>query len=265
MDTKTNEGIMSRAQFAELSEALVAFDAEWERFVGATNLAIAEVMVAEACTRKDKRRTKAYGRLGSESLAERLSAAESLVATERRVELRAPYVAVFEQGALLWGAMRKSIEAGLEALAQVAEIESGPARRFSTTYTSSYSSQGFGASSYARGSAESTVAALKHMGVVAEVRRVVPTPSAGEARSYGLSGSTYPSGERFEVWAELASEVDVAICRRKPGQTLREWVAGCWARGVNPRVYNAFLPHGYEERVGLDYQGRDVVRKAVGS
>jgi len=42
---------------------------------------------------------------------------------------------------------------------------------------------------------------------------------------------------------------------RRPGPTLREQVRLCWKRGVNPRVYSPFLPHGYEQSVGLDYFG----------
>ena len=39
---------------------------------------------------------------------------------------------------------------------------------------------------------------------------------------------------------------------------LREQVRRSWARGVNPRVFNPFLPHGYEEQEGIDYFGRDL-------
>jgi hypothetical protein len=30
-------------------------------------------------------------------------------------------------------------------------------------------------------------------------------------------------------------------------------------KGVNPRVYMPFLPHGIEQQLGLDYFGNDLV------
>ena len=56
----------------------------------------------------------------------------------------------------------------------------------------------------------------------------------------------------------VADAVDAEILRRCPPPTLREQVRRSWARGVNPRVFNPFLPHGYEEQVGIDFFGRDL-------
>jgi len=57
---------------------------------------------------------------------------------------------------------------------------------------------------------------------------------------------------------QAREDLDVELIRHRSGLTLREFVKGCWRRGLNPRVYNPFLPHGLEERLGVTYQGRDV-------
>lgn len=41
-----------------------------------------------------------------------------------------------------------------------------------------------------------------------------------------------------------------------------EVVRLCWKREVNPRVMYPFLPHGFEERHGLDYFGGKALDKA---
>jgi hypothetical protein len=51
------------------------------------------------------------------------------------------------------------------------------------------------------------------------------------------------------------TEAGAERLRRRPGVGLVEWARLCWKRGVNPRVYCPFLPHGFEERHGLDYFG----------
>lgn len=48
------------------------------------------------------------------------------------------------------------------------------------------------------------------------------------------------------------------ILKLKPGPNLKDWLRLCWKRGVNPRVYNPFLPHGLEEKLGIDYQGNEI-------
>lgn len=112
--------------------------------------------------------------------------------------------------------------------------------RVDSVCTSSYSSQGWGATTYARNAAEASADHYRAQGLRVEVRR----RTAGRDLVY------------FEVWAEASAD-EARVARLKPGQTLREWVRMCWRRGVNPRVYNPFLPHGYEERAGLDYFGND--------
>lgn len=113
---------------------------------------------------------------------------------------------------------------------------------YKTTYKSTYSTQGWGAEKYARESAQLDADKVAMHGVRVEVVRV------GK-----------PDVERFEVHA-WTDELGVELLRDKPEVPMRDWIKACWARGVNPRVYCPFLPHGLEEKLGVDYQGRDVLR-----
>ncbi|MFM7012527.1 MAG: hypothetical protein ACKO0Z_24890 [Betaproteobacteria bacterium] len=106
-----------------------------------------------------------------------------------------------------------------------------------------YGSQGYGAVNYASGAASQLAQDCIAMGVKAEVRR---TLSDGK-----------PALATFEVWVACDSIWHEAI-RNKPARPLKEWVAACWKSGTNPRVYNPFLPHGYEEANGIDYFGNTI-------
>jgi len=105
-------------------------------------------------------------------------------------------------------------------------------------WVSTYSSQGFGANSYARNAAEA----------YADVAR-------GENIPVEVSPSKKGGGD-YEVLVWVESPLDVEILRLKPGPSLREQIRLCWARGVNPRVYNPYLPVGIEAKLGIDCQGR---------
>lgn len=58
------------------------------------------------------------------------------------------------------------------------------------------------------------------------------------------------------VYAFVAHPVDIDIIKRTP-LALKEWVRRCWKKGVNPRVYNPYLPHEFEQTNGLDYFGNE--------
>jgi len=93
---------------------------------------------------------------------------------------------------------------------------------------------------YARASAERAAAKARAWGIEA---RVVRRPTSwGEAD--------------FEVWVATDEAGAEAIARRP--ESLREFLRSCWGAGVNPRVYDPFLPVGLEERLGLDFFGREV-------
>ncbi len=130
--------------------------------------------------------------------------------------------------------------------------EAGEAWSLVTTACSStYRSQGFGAEGYARGSA--TLAAVDYLpwGIETDVRRIPWREKYKDNTEYkSLAKSDIVE---FEVWAKC-SPLDVEIVKRRP-LPLRAQIKACWKSGANPRVFNPFLPPGYEESVGLDYFG----------
>ena len=132
-------------------------------------------------------------------------------------------------------------------------LEEIPATTFlGQVYTSSasnYRSQGFGASNYAEKSAESKADIARFHGFHAEVR-----PVGTEHRTN--DGCRYQNYGVFVNTTEIGWEMLI----RRPGPTLKDWLKMCWKRGVNPRVFNPCLPHGLEEKFGIDYFGNDVVK-----
>jgi hypothetical protein len=149
------------------------------------------------------------------------------------------------------------IECELRELAPTTPIHPGEPRLYHTCYASSYGSQGWGAFSYAKGRAELDADDARACGLPVEVRPIV------EKRPSTISPGKMRVSERVEVWVSVAEDLDLEIIRRRPRLTLREQVRLCWKRGVNPRVYNPYLPHGYEEREGIDMQGNDLRAKSV--
>lgn len=59
-------------------------------------------------------------------------------------------------------------------------------------------------------------------------------------------------GTTYEVWVRAANTVFSLV----HPQTTRDFVKFCWGRGANPRVYNPFIPYGFEEANKLDYFGK---------
>jgi hypothetical protein len=140
-----------------------------------------------------------------------------------------------------------SLEYDLRALAEHVPVRAGVLRvvvddRSSSTYRST--SRG---GDYARAGATITAEGLKSVGVAVSV---VPTRYCEV-----YDGPDEPAG--FRVIALVEAEVDGEVLKRLPGVPFREWVRLCWKLGVNPRVFNPYLPHGYEEREGLDFFGGD--------
>lgn len=137
------------------------------------------------------------------------------------------------------------------ALAEAAKTEMPPImaelRLVHVCHASSWRSQGLGVDRYTRNAAQAYVDKATHYGLRAEVRPV------GEPSrcAYGIVHQDYG------VFADV-DETGWALVDYKPDVPLRDWVKGCWKRGVNPRVYNPFLPHGLEEKLGLDHFGNDL-------
>ena len=206
-------------------------------------------------------RLRAYGPKGWANLGDLEVTQKALAKLEdwEIALLRAPILDRFEA---FWDRARADLnwaEHRLEVLARVVPPERGEEwREYRTVRGSDYHTQGYGADSYARGKADLAAFEIQEKdGIPARVVKVArPLP---EHRSWH-----YVHTSDFRVEVQAREDIDLELIRRRPGLTLREFVKGCWRRGLNPRVYNPFLPHGLEERLGVDYQGRDVeTQKAV--
>lgn len=124
-----------------------------------------------------------------------------------------------------------------------------PEVEFDRIYESTYGSQGFSAMRYATASAEQTADRLRSLGLNAVVeRRQTERTIAARPHSHPLE---------FVVVLVDIDPADLPLLKRaKVEVSLVDEVAACWRRGVNPRVYNPFLPHGFEERHGIGRDGR---------
>jgi hypothetical protein len=180
-----------------------------------------------------------------------------------------------------------AIDTELQQLAPVVPILPGPARLWRAVSESSYSSQGWGAPKYARQAAQLDVDHAQGHGVPAEIRKRMigwcatcnqdvgiydsdwnaAVPDHKDQAGRGCPGVAFKTHHgslgqsswrfvcHYEVWVSVAEDLDIEVLRLKPDIPLRETVRLCWKRGVNPRVYMPFLPHGYEEQEGLDRFG----------
>lgn len=140
------------------------------------------------------------------------------------------------------------LDALLRELAPLAELRrAGPEgdwHYLDSRSAGDYRSQGYSALHYAEGSVQLTADVARLEGFIDGVDLVVLT-----ARHYD---------DVVVAAVRVEDEVDVEIIRRCPPPSLREQVRLCWLRGVNPRVFCPWLPHGYEAMEGLDYFGRDL-------
>jgi hypothetical protein len=152
----------------------------------------------------------------------------------------------YQAAALERDQFRQAAERLLESLAADAAIElSDEWMEIGRSSGSSYHTQGFGANRYARNAAEAIADKARFHGVEAEVRET------GRGRWAGVELAD------FSVVAKVTRH-GADVLEYRPEPDLRETVRLCWKRGTNPRVYYPFLPHGYEEKVGIDYFGNDL-------
>lgn len=166
--------------------------------------------------------------------------------------LRAPAVDDFNRRYAELVSERNWLDHRLNQLAQEAAARPGPGwLTYQTVYGSSYATQGFGATSYARGRAKLHELEARLLGVEA---RVTERPRE-TVEALGRRRALLPD---FLVEVKVAEPVDVEILRRQPAADLRDMLKACWGMGLNPRVYLPGLPHGIEQRMGLDYQGREI-------
>jgi hypothetical protein len=111
-----------------------------------------------------------------------------------------------------------------------------------------YDSMDMGTGRYAQGSADTKKIILEENGFEAKVEvESRETPGV-------INGKTYTYREAV-VYVKVAPE-DVQILKHKDlTMDLVVWVAKCWARGDNPRCFDPFLPHGFEEAHGIRFDG----------
>lgn len=127
----------------------------------------------------------------------------------------------------------------------------GPMREVARVWSTAYRTQ-TDAHGYARGDAQRTADLLTAAGVSAWVGEL--QPYLGQPARTADAVLVYVVNARCE-------EIDLQALRRRDTTTLVQEVASCWARGLNPRVYWPMLPHGFEARHGIGYDGR--IREAV--
>jgi len=144
---------------------------------------------------------------------------------------------------------RDEIEAELVEIAQTLPIipSENVWTRFYITGTWNYSSQGYGAYSYAKGAAENKSLEVTANGLDFHIA----INEKGLIGHYGIRSAD------FTVWVNT-DQIGMEILKRKPSISLRDWVKNCWKSGKNPRVYNPFLPEGLEAKLGIDFFGNDI-------
>lgn len=92
--------------------------------------------------------------------------------------------------------------------------------------SSTYSSQGWGASKYAKGSLMGKYSLLEGKGYKVEIRENKETSS-----KYVTYYDLYCNLEKWQVDCVL----------RRDKQTVGDWAMSCWEKGLNPKVLNPFL------------------------
>ena len=200
----------------------------------------------EQLTEAFKRHTGKAGEAARERAVKKLPLAEYNA-------IRDPYAQEYERR---YGELKAEIEALEKQLRVMApHLKPLPGDQWlpfrEKVYASTYSSQGLGARSYARGSCVVVAKLLESQGWTA---RVVDFPPGT-----GPDGKPYGSGlESFQVEVQLAEALDVEILKRSHAPALRDQVKATLKAGLNIRVFSPFLPHGIEAKLGLDHFGNDL-------
>lgn len=173
---------------------------------------------------------------------------------DRRKAIRAEWEARADEVYRRFKVSQESLEDELRGLATDVPLRAGTLRESVADYSSStHRSTGRGAD-YARVGATIAAEGLKGRGV--EVLVEPYRYDGNDQEKMRFARETGPDG--FRVVALVEAPVDGEVLKRMPGVPLREWVRLCWKLGANPRVFNPYLPHGYEEKHGLDFFGNDL-------
>lgn len=180
----------------------------------------------------------------------------------------------------------KTLKKQLSLLAPDCEIRQGVVwQTYTTTSSGTYRSQGWGAGHYAKQSAELRRLKLVALGLESRTRVVYQVSLTGQAKDTQVSQYEYlkmeekgadPRTLSTKEWAtppkthwydedyivevKVESPVDVKIIDYRPELPLREQVRMSWKLGINPRVLDPFLPHGYEAEVGIGWHGEDLLK-----
>jgi len=127
---------------------------------------------------------------------------------------------------------RSWLKRKLFALAQTVEIVPGEHRLMHQVSSGAYGSQGYDASRYARQSAERYADSIRAEGFTAEVKEANDHTDG----RWGIHHADY------EVWGNL-EDWQVDALQRRSKTSLLDWAVSCWRNGVNPKVYDPFLPY----------------------
>lgn len=148
---------------------------------------------------------------------------------------------------------KRALQGRLDALADTCEVLPGEPSSLWVLigWAGSYNSQP-NRTAYEKASAEMLADTARSLGLPVEVVRVSKY-TEGLSQYYRSAGRE--SAGQWGAFVQVASPMDLEILKRKSPSTLVEQVRLCWKRGCNPRVFNPYLPHGFEERHGLDYFG----------
>ena len=150
-----------------------------------------------------------------------------------------------------WKAERDRLDGVLDDLAFDLNPQEGKEwTLYKRVSSATFQSQGFGAIRYAEGAAKMHADDARNYDLPVKIEQKDHKP----VKSFG-GGSTAHADFMVFVKAEA---LDLELLKRTPALSLREQVRLCWKRGVNPRVFNPFLPHGFEDQQGLDYFGNDL-------
>lgn len=144
----------------------------------------------------------------------------------------------------------------IATLARVVKIEPGEDwSQYRKIYGGSYSTQGLGADTYARGAAELEAVQIEiKTGIKARVRKIeIPRPAN--------PGWHYVHTSDYVVEVQVREGLDLKLIQYAPSIPIRDFMKACWSRGLNPRVYQPFLPYGLEAKLGIDYMGNDLKTK----
>lgn len=250
-----------RAEYVELHQEWRSIATAFGIYTDAVNAELAEALRSrgiEAGKSKGRTRTKAYrSLLHPGDPREVLVASVEMLSDDERREVIAPYATSHEAAQVRYQMLSKAYDRTLDELAGIVEpkARADAARVATCVHTSTYSTQGFGATRYAERSARMIAADYQraNQGVAVTVVRNVE-PGDAPRGPY----ATFPPSERFDILVAVETEADVDLVRRRAAAspiTLREWVKQCWGSGVNPRVYMPLLPVGYEAKEGLDFFG----------